>query len=521
MVSVHSVGLPLLLVPAALVSTDPGVMRLEMVVIAALLALLIMRLLERVPYGTPAMRWLAWAAVVLSAPMVVYASRIFSEIPAALLTVAAILCLLRARPGPWALAGATTAAALLPWLNLRFAPIALVLVLAAAYRAWPDVRRAATVAALIAPLVVSAVLLAWGFHHWYGSISPSAQYAFADSSRTLSGAYRYLFGGFFSPRYGWLPQAPVAILAVAGVGLAVIKLGRPALIGSLGAAFYLVLIAVSGVGFPGISFAARLQVVVMPLAAVPLLVVLATRPRWRWPFGALLALSLVLTAYVTAKPTPSAAWSEPGTTLARTHYSSLWPDYTIDESIDSQIAQPADQTRTVGRLTTTPPLPTASPAVTVVGAGRAGVVARATTTALPRRGYVAAAVLRADTTGSAPAATVTAYDDRGKQLNAWTVPASAIPPADGYRALTMGFALDHTSTITLEVRTTGAVGLRVGGLQVVSSGGSSQAAAPGFPGVGLTVVWTLILVGLGVALAVEGRGWRAVRRRGACRVDAA
>jgi hypothetical protein len=531
-VSVHNVGLPLLLVPAALVSTDPGVMRLEMVVIAALAAALLMALLERVPLGTARQRWLAWAAVVLSAPMVVYGSGLFGETPAAVLILAAVLWLTPPRrvpgeppwagPGPAALAGASTAAALLPWLNFRYAPFAAVIVLVALWSALRrpaagserdggavGAQRAVGVVAILAPLVLSGVLLAWGFHHWYGSISPNAQYAFSDSTRTLSGAYRYLFGGLLSPRFGWLPQAPVALLAVAGMGLAVVRLGRAALIGALAAALYLVAVALSGVGFPGISFAGRLQVVVMPLAAVPLLVLLAALPRARWPFAALLALTLVLSAYVTFKPTPSAAWGEPGTFLARTGYSTLWPDFTVPETTHSWVGQADVLRRDVGRITTTPPLPTGIGVAAVAPAGTAGTLALGRTPVFPRGGYVAAVVLRADTATPATVATIAVTDDHGKTLNTWTAAGSSIPPDNGYRSLIVSFAIDHPSPVTVRLHTTGAAGLRTGGMQVLSSAGSSQSAGDGYPGLGKTIVWTVLLVGAGIGLTMAGRRRRA------------
>jgi hypothetical protein len=500
--SIHAVGLPLLLAPAAAFSTSLQWMRVEMVLLAALAALLLMRLLERLPFGSPGVRWAAWAAVVASAPMVVYATAVFAEVPAVVLVLAATLLLTRRRPGPGpgALAAAAGAAALLPWLNQRFVVLTAVLALGALWVALRSRRPRAAALAVLVPLAVSAIALALASRHWYGSLSPGAAYAFKEQTRTLSGAYRFGLGGLLSPTYGLLAQVPVALLAVVALGLAVRRLGPAAALGVLGAALYVLVIAFSGIGFPGASFAGRLQLVLLPLAAVPLVVLLALQPRWRWPFGMLLALSLALTARVVLEPAASAATGAPGTAMAR--YERLWPSFAAPEAPVDRTSPPADVAAELGRPTRRGPLPAGAAEAVVAPAGRPGTVERLTTDALPVREYTAAVVLRADAPSADTAATVTVSDAAGDPLFAWTLTGAQIPPADGYRPILVPFALHRPQPITVAVHTTGAVGLRAGPVQVASSPGASQAAVRGYPGLAGTLAWIAILLGAGVAVVV-------------------
>jgi hypothetical protein len=139
--SVHTAGLPLLLAPVAAVTVDTHLMRMEMALIAAIGAALLMALLQRLAIGSPVARWLAWAAVVLSAPVVVYAVSLYPEVPGMTMLLGAVLLLARGRPGPWALGAASVLAAYLPWLNVRFVALTAVLALVALWHAWRSPRR--------------------------------------------------------------------------------------------------------------------------------------------------------------------------------------------------------------------------------------------------------------------------------------------------------------------------------------------------------------------------------------------
>ena len=94
-----------------------------MVLIAALVADQLFRLLRDL--GFPLQyALLAWLAVALCYPMLVFSSQIYPELPAALLIVGALRVMVRWATAPVALALGSSAAALLVWLHVRFIPLA-------------------------------------------------------------------------------------------------------------------------------------------------------------------------------------------------------------------------------------------------------------------------------------------------------------------------------------------------------------------------------------------------------------
>lgn len=503
-ISVHSVGLPLILAPAAALSDSMTWMRWEMVLIAALAALLTMRLLVRLPWPSAPLRWAVWLAIAASAPLVIGSGQVLGEVPAMVLVLGAVLLLTRPSPSPAALAGAATAAAALPWLNMRFAPLTAALALAALLFALRAPRRGPALAAVLLPLALSGGLLLLGFWHWYGSISPTAQYQLHDRTRTWSGAYRFGPGLLLSPSEGLLPQVPVALLALVGIGVAIRRLGWPALLGAAAAFVYLAMIAASGIGYNGTTFAGRLPLVLLPLAVVPLLALTATARGWRWPLAALGALSLALSVHAVAdKAVFSAATGEPGTAIGR--YEAVWPDYTVAEQPIEQIWSPAQARAGVGRVVHDGALAAGEDTAVAAPAGAAGAVERVRTGVLPKRGYAAAVVVRADSPSSRPALVASVRAADGLLLGEWRLTGAQAPPGDGYRALFMPFALRRAGPVTIEVRTTGAVALRASAIQLVNAAGSSQAAVGGFPDVPKTVVWVVALLAAALAAVAYDR----------------
>jgi hypothetical protein len=480
--STHAPGLPLLLAPVAAVTTTGLWLRAEIVLIAAIAAALLMALLERVPFGSPRTRWLAWAAVVLSAPIVVYSSALYPEIPAVALMLGASVLLTRPRPGPAALAGATALAALLPWLNVRFLALTLAIAVLAAWRAWPLPRRWVALGAVAGPLLVSGLLFAAAFQHWYGSWSPAAQYQLSDSPRTLSGAYRFGVGALLSPEYGWLPQAPLHLLGVVAIGLLVARVGRSALAGVLAAAFYVVVIAASGVGFPGASFPGRQLVVIVPLVAVPLLIGLATQRTWWWraAFAVLAAISLALTVRAIDQQALAPA-PAPGSLLAR--YDGAWPDYS-GATLQRQVEW-------VG-----------TPASAHVPAGRAGVLISGRTPLLPPSAYGAVVALRADAPATGRLATITVRDGAGTLLATQDVSAFALPPRIGERRFTLSFHTPRPTRLRLTVTSTGATGLTAAAPVIANRPTATLEGSSGYPGLAATIAWIAALVAIAAALVV-------------------
>jgi len=345
-VSYHSVGLPLLLAPGvvgvqAMNQINPRLRlwpwQLTMIAMASLAALLLYRILGRLGLGTRPLRIAIWAAVVFSAPMVVFASQTYTEIPAALLVLIAVHALLRTPTRSAILVGAC-AMAYLPWLNARFFPVALLLCVALAARAIMALPVAArdratsvkAAAPALVPLLLSFVALSIMFWHWYGSPLLNAQYKYPGHPDSgTKEAYRAWAGNVWSARSGWLPYAPTALLALGSLALSWRRFGRPALVALMIAGSYVALVVVVG-GNAGFAFPGRLFVILMPLTAIPLLV-LAERSRvGRSAVLALGALSLMITAAFVLEPPPSVT-STPGQLVAYTPnnlwqwYADLWP----------------------------------------------------------------------------------------------------------------------------------------------------------------------------------------------------
>jgi hypothetical protein len=339
LVLVSNVGLPLLLVPAVpwvqeARHLSPGKelwpWNGEIILIAALSAQLLFRILRRLRPRHPALAIGVWASVVFSAPMVVYASQVYPEGPAVLLALVAADALMRPPTRRTIVIGGVACAAM-PWLHVRLLPIAAVLVLGLAIRAFADgvgeQRRTATgvrsAAWAVVPLLVSLVLMGIAFQHWYGSPSPDAQYRLAQTHQphTLSASRTALAGGLWGVNHGWLPYAPVCILALAGIGYTIRRCGRWALFGLVVAGAYLLNLTIQGSN-PAFSFAGRYELVLMPFAAIPLLIATTDLARVRWLLWPLAAFTFYLALAIVFQP-PLTVAEVPGITGSH-HPSQLW-----------------------------------------------------------------------------------------------------------------------------------------------------------------------------------------------------
>jgi hypothetical protein len=302
----HGLGLPVLLAPAVGLG-GLTLARLEMILIAALAADQLFRLLRDLGRARPFYRWLAWSATVLSLPLVSYSSQVFPELPAALVVLVCLRVVIRPRPPPGALLGATVAAAILPWLNVRYYSIFALLVLGlllAAVRAYGDGtlrardaprvlwrNRLPVTLYILVPALFSIVGLALTFQVLYGSPSPEAPFRPIQTATLGSAGWHfwyYLFADFLSPFNGWIPYAPIAWLALAGLGctLRIWRWKAGAIL--IGIAVYLTLVASTGLN-PGWAFPARFILVFIPLAAVPLAILLEAVWESRILFVPLLA----------------------------------------------------------------------------------------------------------------------------------------------------------------------------------------------------------------------------------------
>jgi hypothetical protein len=276
--SPHDPLLPLLLAGPVAAGGWVGA-KLAMAVVAGLLAALLLWTAVRrlgVPLATAT---LATAVFACSPPLAVYGSQVYPELPAALAVLAAVAALLSpaapSRPAirPALVVGAAVVA--LPWLGVKYAPVAATLALIACWRLaragrW---RRALVLAgSLAAAGAVFLVLHRW----WYGGWTPYAagdhfvagELSVVGTEPDYLGRSRRLLGLLVDRGFGLAAWQPAWLLAVPA--LAVLVRRRPAGWAALArplAAGWLVATFVA-LTMHGWWFAGRQVVVVLPLAVL-------------------------------------------------------------------------------------------------------------------------------------------------------------------------------------------------------------------------------------------------------------
>jgi hypothetical protein len=313
-VSPHDPLLPLLLAVPVAVGGWVGA-KLAMAAMAGLLAALLLwtavrRLGVPVPTAT-----LAVAVFALSPPLAVYGSQVYPELPAALAVLAAVAALLpgasgakggaAAPPGRQDPSGRATlvagvAVVALPWLAVKYVPVAGVLALVAGWRlvrAGQRRRVLTLLVALAAAGVAFLVLHRW----WYGGWTPyAAGDQFVGGELTAVGTQpnylgrgRRLLGLLVDRTFGlaaWQPAWLLAVPALAGLarrrppGWAALTL--PLAAGWLVATF--LALTMHGWWFPG-----RQVVVVLPLAALGIAWWVGRRRRRRLALAAAGGLGLL------------------------------------------------------------------------------------------------------------------------------------------------------------------------------------------------------------------------------------
>jgi hypothetical protein len=310
----HGVGLSALLAPAVGLGGLTGA-RLLMLLIAALLADQLFRLLRDLRLKRP-YRLAAWVAVVGCSPLLVFATQIYPEVPAALMIVVALRVMVRYAISPLALVLGACAGVALVWLHVRYIPLALgvfagLLIAAARSRAQTeDTGLRGAVAAYVSsavrnwrtallPVVIPAAIglgaFAGAFQYWYGTVRPTAPYrAFSTTSAGDAGwdfLYKYALGDILSPVHGWIPYVPVQWLGLAALGCLMLRFGWPAAACLSVAAGYELILA-SAAPNVGWGFPARYLIPVLPLIAIPIAVALQHVRAARLLFVPLLAGSL-------------------------------------------------------------------------------------------------------------------------------------------------------------------------------------------------------------------------------------
>ena len=208
--SLHAVGLSLLILPAYALGGYKAA-SFFMAGLAVLLAVVIRRLVKDVLADDRAADMTA-LVVALSPPLWSYAGLVFTEIPAAL-GVAAVLHRGR-RPAElkaWGALGLGAILAFLPWLNVRYAALSVLLALYV-LAGRPGRMRGI---ALLGPLALSAIgLMAYHFA-LYGFLNPGRVYGRRPEFSLLT-LPEGLPGLLLDQEFGLLVYAPVFALVLAG-----------------------------------------------------------------------------------------------------------------------------------------------------------------------------------------------------------------------------------------------------------------------------------------------------------------
>ena len=273
--SPHDPLLPLLLAGPVAVGGWVGA-KLAMAAMAGLLAALLVWTAVRrlgVPLGTAT---LATALLACSPPLAVYGSQIYPELPAALAVLAAAAALTSSAP-PSGRATLVTgvAVAALPWLGVKYAPVAAAIALVACWRVARagQARRALALAGSLALAGAAFLVL---HRWWYGGWTPYAagdhfvggELSVVGTEPDYLGRSRRLLGLLVDRGFGLAAWQPAWLLAVPAV--AALARRRPPGWAALAlplAAGWLVATFVA-LTMHGWWFAGRQVVVVLPLAAL-------------------------------------------------------------------------------------------------------------------------------------------------------------------------------------------------------------------------------------------------------------
>ena len=297
-ISVHDIGLPVLIAPFYRIAGRWGVM----VLLSAATALTI-ALCARAVYAhtrSPIAVGLAALTIGLSIPTLPYSAQIYPAAVAALLVVWMMSLLdpvQHPAPTQGQIVAYSAAIGFLPWLSIKYAVLSAVLagMGLSLLRPASGETRARRWVSYSVPVLVSAVAWVVLRLRYYGSLSPAAQYGAwgLDAGRIL----RNVGALFFDQEHGLLPYTPAYLLVPLGM-VVMWHAGRRRLLARLAAVFtpYVLLVASWSVWWAGWSFPARFLAAVVPVLAVPLGYLYAAawhkRRRVLWSGGVVLLIGL-------------------------------------------------------------------------------------------------------------------------------------------------------------------------------------------------------------------------------------
>jgi hypothetical protein len=208
--SLHAVGLSVLILPAWALAGYAGV-TVFMALVSALVALEVREWVKELTGREALGEACGWLAV-LTPPLAHYAGLVFTEVPAALALSLGLRLARRPEASGWRAVAVGLAAAALPWLNVRYALLAAVVVAHALWRA----RAPKRLAGVLAPCLVSGAGLLLYHHALYGFWNPGRVYG--RSPELALGTLREgLPGLLLDQEFGLLVYAPVLALALLGL----------------------------------------------------------------------------------------------------------------------------------------------------------------------------------------------------------------------------------------------------------------------------------------------------------------
>jgi hypothetical protein len=208
--SIHAIGLSLLLLPAYALGGYPAA-SFFMALLAALLAGEVRKLASEWSGSVGTGEGVGWL-IGLSPPLIHYAGLLFTEVPAALGVAVALRVAGKpeGRGSRAFLLGVVLAG--LPWLNVRYAPIPVLVFLYFLSRR-PSGR---SILSALVPLAVSALALAAYHSILYGFFDPRRVYG-RTREFSIASLPNGLAGLFLDQEFGLLVYAPVFALAVPGL----------------------------------------------------------------------------------------------------------------------------------------------------------------------------------------------------------------------------------------------------------------------------------------------------------------
>ena len=250
-----------------------------------------------VPVRTAA---LAVVVFVASAPFAVYGNQVYPELPAAL-AVAVSIALLTGPLTARALWGLGAAVVTLPWLSIKYAPVAAAIALTAAWFLTRSGERS-KVAGLLGGLALAGVAYVTAHLAWYGGVTvysagdhfaSTGEFSVVGTQVDLVGRSTRLVGLLIDDKFGLALWQPAFLLALVALG-AMVR-ARPqgsgvlavvAVVGWLNATF--VALTMQGWWWPG-----RQTVIVLPALVIGIAWWTARGLRRSWIVGGLGAIGVV------------------------------------------------------------------------------------------------------------------------------------------------------------------------------------------------------------------------------------